>query len=66
MGKFIRLTGGVTGGIVRVRVSNIVTYQNDEDSDGSVIDCGTPDGNGYSVKETPEEIDALIEQAERS
>ena len=66
MGKFIRLTGFDNGSMVRVAISRIIAYQNDNDSDGSVIDCGTPDGAAYYVKETPEEIDALIEQAERS
>ena len=66
MGKFIRLTGFDNGSMVRVALSKIVAYQEDKDEErGSVVDTGM-NGAFIAVKETPEEIDALIEQAERS
>ena len=67
MGKFIRLTGMDNGTIVRVSLSKILEYQEDSDFEkGSVVDIGMQGGGVLSVKESPEEIDALIEQAERS
>ena len=66
MGRFIRLTGMGNGAIIRVSISKIVAYSEDKDEErGSVVDTGM-DGAFISVNETPEEIDALIEQAERS
>ena len=67
MGKFIRLTGMDNGTIVRVSLSKILEYQEDSDFEkGSVVDIGMQGSVVLSVKESPEEIDALIEQAERS
>jgi hypothetical protein len=63
MRGWIRLTVAVNGEVNRYSVAHILRYAATSLGDGAKSSVGLTNGGSIRVRESPEEIDELIEQA---